>query len=340
MVRRHRHPAPIDFRPPPWLRSPHLQTLVAAFARRGAALRRHAAASVPSILATPDGDRLRVHWFRHGDGDRPVLVLLHGLTGCAAAPNILGPAAKAARRGLDVVRVDLRNASGPTPSLGIGHAGRSEDLRVVLEHVTATVPGAPIGIVAHSLGGNLALKAVAEYGHAPPPELRAVAAVSVPIDLDAAATRIDAAANLAYRRYFLRRLRRTLERRRQRSPELYGDIDLEGVDGIRAFDDAVVAPLCGFADARDYYRRSSAGPLLATIRVPTLLIQARDDPFIPFDSFRHHRGRTTETVRLLDTERGGHVGFLAAASVPDVDRWWAENRALGFVARATGAGRT
>lgn len=323
------------FRPPSWLRGGHRQTLWSNYAPRDtAAIERMRAGSTVEVIASGE-DRLRLHWWRGGERPRPLLIVLHGLTGCAGAPQVTSLAAKAAARGLDLLRVDLRNASGDTPSLHVGHAGRSEDLHAILAHVGRVAPGAPVAIVGYSLGGNVTLKALGELGDAAPPTLRAAAVVSVPIDLDAACTAIDRPDNRIYRHYFVRRLARTVRARARRHPEIYApiaDLDLDALGGIREFDERVVAPLCGFEGALDYYRRCSSIIRLPDIRVPTLMIAAQDDPFVPFAMYRRAPISDNPALRLLATGRGGHVGFWARAAGSDPDRFWAENRALDFVA--------
>ena len=323
------------FQPAALARGAHLQTMWANYAPRSPSASALARVAVASPLPTPDGDRLRVHWNRAEPRGRSVLIVLHGLTGCAASPQVIGIAAKGWARGFDVVRVDLRNASGDTQSTAIGHAGRSEDIRTVLDHVVERAPRSTICIVGYSLGGNVALKAMGEMSHSTPEQLRAVATISVPIDLDAACRRIDAATNIVYRTYFVRRLRSIVARRAERVAGRYRQINLAGVRTIRGFDEAVVAPLGGFDNAADYNARCSALQFIESIRVRTLLIQAQDDPFIPFDAYRDPRIGSNSAVTLLATARGGHTGFYAS-SPHDRDAFWAENRAVDFCAAAAG----
>lgn len=323
------------FVPPRWLRGGHAQTMWSSWAPRGRAGAVLAAASRAEII--PSGsDRLRLHRGPRPGPDAPVLIVLHGLTGCAGSPNVLGLAAKAHARGFETVRLDLRNATGDCPSRQIGHAGRSEDLVAVLDHITSGRPASPIAVAGFSLGGNVALKALGELGAAAPTALSAAAVISVPLDLDRATRRIDARDNWSYRRYFLRRLAATLRRRADADPDRYAGVRVPDSWSIRDFDDAIVAPLCGFRDAADYYARSSSLALLPEIRVPTLLIQATDDPFVPFETYRDRRVGGNPAVRLLATSRGGHVGFWAAGAGPDADRFWAEARAVDFLAARTG----
>jgi predicted alpha/beta-fold hydrolase len=321
-------PSP-EFRPPAWPKGGMGQTIWAHYAPRSAALSSLQATSRPEILATDDADHIRVHWNTGRAPDAPVLVLLHGLTGCAQSSQVLGLADKGLAAGFAIVRADLRNARGPTPSIGIGHAGRSEDVNTILDHVAARAPGRAIALIGFSLGGNVALKALGEMADQPRPELAAAVTISVPIDLSAACTAIDAAGNWIFRRYFVTRLKRIVERRRREGRGEYGGIDLRGVESIREFDGRLVAPLCGFDSAEDYYRRSSALAIIGEIRVPTLLIQAIDDPFIPFAAYEHASIAANSAVSLLTPQRGGHAGFWGRSGI-DSDRFWAEHRAIEF----------
>jgi len=325
------------FIPPQWLRGGHLQTIVPNKMRRHAAGRELASRSRGETIATADDDRISIHWSTSGGHPAAVLVVLHGLTGCAEADNVMAVAAKGRLAGFDVVRVDLRNSQGDHPSIGIGHAGRSEDLHSIIEHVGKKHPNVPIAVLAFSLGGNITLKALGEYGAEPPADLRAAAVISVPIDLDDACRAIDRTGNWIYRNYFLRRLSRRYQIRRDSHPDLFPDLDLSRISTIRAWDNAVVAPLSGFVDAEDYYSRSSALRVIHRVYVPSLIIHAQDDPFIPFDPFSRTKLQANESLQLISPKQGGHVGFFAERNgSSDPDRFWAENRALEFCAERVG----
>ncbi len=355
-----------------WRGNRHFQTIWANRIKRDPAGARLAARSTPAIIESEDGDLLRLYWSRHGgargphgpgdyshgqsqgrghdtvagpstdsagDTPYPVLVVMHGLTGCADADNVMATAAKGYALGFDVVRVDLRNTQADdAPSLGVGHAGRSEDLRATLRHLTEEEPGVPVTVLGFSMGGNITLKALGEYGEQPPETLRAVATISVPIDLEGACAAIDERReNWIYRTYFLRRLARRYLNAQQQRPDLFHPIDVDSIRGIRDWDNAVVAPLGGFKSAEDYYARNSAQNVLGSIRVPTLLIHAHDDPFIPFAPFETPAVRDNDWIRLLAPRQGGHVGFFSTQDIDsEPDRYWAENRALAFCAEAIG----
>lgn len=325
-----------------WRGNRHFQTIWANRIKRGPAGAQLAARSTSAIIESEDGDLLRLYWSRHGDADDtpyPLLVVMHGLAGCADAANVMATAAKGYALGFDVVRVDLRNTQADdAPSLGVGHAGRSEDLRATLRHLAEEEPGAPVAVIGFSMGGNITLKALGEYGGQPPETLRAVATISVPIDLDDACAAIDERReNWIYRTYFLRRLARRYLDARQQRPDLFHPIDVDSIRGIRDWDNAVVAPLGGFKNAEDYYARNSALNVLSSIRVPTLLIHAQDDPFIPFAPFETPAVRDNDWIRLLAPRQGGHVGFFSTQDIDgEPDRYWAENRAVAFCAEAVG----
>jgi len=325
-----------EFHPPAWPKGGMGQTIWANYAPRPTALRRLHATSRSEVLATPDGDHIRAHWNDGPKPGAPILVLLHGLTGCAQSSQVLGLAEKGLAAGFAIVRVDLRNALGETPSVGVGHAGRSEDINTILDHVTTHAPGRAVALIGYSLGGNVALKALGEMADRPRPELAAAVTISVPIDLSAACTAIDAADNWMFRRYFVTRLKRIVERRRREGRGEYGRIDLREVESIREFDGCLVAPLCGFDSAEDYYRHSIALRVIGDIRVPTLLIQAVDDPFIPFAAYENSSIDANPAVSLLATRHGGHAGFWARRGA-DSDRFWAEHRAVEFCQQQTSA---
>lgn len=320
------------FTPPAWLRDGRAQTIWSNYAPRSAAGQQLHGAARREVIPTADGDALRVHWTDSGSSPTaPVMLILHGLTGCASSGQVLGIAVKARRAGFRVIRADLRNAAGDTPSAGIGHAGRSEDIRTLLDHISKCAGDSPVSIVGYSLGGNIALKALGELGADARNRVSAVVAISVPIDLDHSCTSIDTGSNTIFRRYFLRRLGRLVAARQRAHPERYGGVEVEGVDSLREFDDRVVAALCGFESAEDYYARSSSLPWIPKIDVPTLLIHARDDPFVPFQPYEDPSIAANPRVTLLATQHGGHAGFWGRRGL-DHDRFWAEHRAVQYCA--------
>jgi predicted alpha/beta-fold hydrolase len=311
---------PFDFHPLPLLHNPHLQTLLAHFLRG----RAPALAAREHVVRLPDGDAVVLHdtappdW-RPGD---PVAVIAHGLTGSAASPMGVRLAAVLMRRGVRVVRLDLRGAGKALPlSRRTYHGGVSEDVRAALAEVHRSAPGSPISLIGLSLGGNVVLKLAGEAADRPVPGLARVAALAPPIDLERCAARLALPRNRFYEAFFLRELIADARARQRHFPDL-PPLPFPRRMTLRLFDDLYTAPRGGFADALDYYRRSSAHALVERIQVPTLVLTSRDDPFIAVEPFEALRAPGHVAVRVLP--HGGHLGFLGWDGAGGIR--WAERR--------------
>lgn len=273
--------------------------------------------------------RLDCHW-QAEPTLRPTLVLVHGLEGSSESPYILGTAEKAWRAGFSVVRMNVRNCGGTenlTPTLY--HSGLSGDLAAVVRHLVERQKQTEIHLAGFSMGGNMVLKLAGEWGAAPPAEVSSVAAVSPSLDLARSAEALEQPSNFLYEWHFLRGLKARLRRKARLFPGLYRIEGLRRIRTVREFDDAFTAPHFGFGRAENYYRQASALPLLGRVAVPTLILAARDDPFVPFDSFREPALCENRDIMLLAPDCGGHVGFLARRHTGE-DRYWAENRVVNF----------
>lgn len=319
------------FVPHPLLRNGHVMTIAGALLPR-----RPRAAPAPERRVFQVDSETRVlalcDWQRQRR-DAPVLVLLHGLCGSADSGYLRGTSDQAVAAGFNVVRLNFRNCGGTeawTPTLY--HSGLTADLAAVVRELAEVDGFARIAVAGFSLGGNAALKYAGELGAAAPAQLLGVAAVSPPIDLAACADAIDAGAlNRLYQRRFLAGLAAVIRTKAAHFPGRFDVSGLDAIRSIRGFDDRYTAPLSGFGDAVNYYRTCSAARLLDRVAVPLLIIAAADDPMIPPGPFRAAVQRRRERQQVVLTERGGHVGFVAAAALAgDRDRRWAENRVVQF----------
>jgi predicted alpha/beta-fold hydrolase len=322
------------FRPHPLFTSGHAQTLVAyAWPRRRTA---RALGSDEARLFEVEPDvRLLVRCRWHADRRaHPTLLLVHGLEGSSESIYMLGTALKAHRAGFNVLRLNIRTC-GDTLHLSatLYNSGMSQDLRAVIAELVERDQLTDIFLGGVSLGGNMSLKLAGEYGADFPRALRGVCAVSPSVELAASAARIEQRANWIYQRKFIRSLKRRMREAARLYPERYDTSELRRVRTLREFDELYTAPHGGFRDAADYYARSSALPLIASIQIPTLIIHAQDDPFIPFDSLRHPSVGANPNILLLAPEHGGHVGFVGDGETPGEDRFWAENRLIEFCMR-------
>jgi predicted alpha/beta-fold hydrolase len=280
---------------------------------------------------TPDGDFLDID-FMDGPVASPQLLVIHGLEGSSDRKYVRGLLALAATRSWRGVALNFRGCSGtPNRAPRLYHSGETSDLDWVIGELAKRDPGAPILPVGMSLGGNVLLKWLGEEGEHAADEVRAAAAISTPFDLAAAAEKMSRGASRLYTHFFLRTLKTKML---QKAEEYPGSLDVEAIDRAsnwRQYDDAATAPLHGFEDAADYWARSSSIHFLDRIRRPALLINAKDDPFIPATSLPMDAVERSQWLHAEFTEHGGHAGFIAG-SLPWRPVYWAEQRAVQFLA--------
>jgi hypothetical protein len=324
-----------DFVPPRLLRNPHLMTIAASFWRRRFP---RLPAGVPRLFEVEPGSRVRgaCHW-QQEPREHPTLVLLHGLEGSSESGYMLGAAEKAYVAGFNVVRLNQRNCGGTeelTPTLY--HSGLSGDIRAVLLELIGTDGLPELFPCGFSMGGNLVLKMAGEFGDAAPPEIRGFVAVAPAFDLAACADALCAPRNFVYQRHFVTGLKRRMRLKARLFPDRYPIDGMRGIHSVREFDDVITARFCGFASAEDYYARSSALQLVGAIRRPTLILTAKDDPFVPFASFGSASLGANPNITFIATEYGGHCAFISREQ--GEERFWAERRIVEFCARNAGVG--
>ena len=308
-----------QFQPPLLLRNGHVQTLL-----RSMLPGRSRVAFQRERLELDDGDFLDLDWQRTGHGR--VAILSHGLEGSSTQTYMLGMAAALNAAGWDVLAWNFRGCSGePNRLLRFYHSGETGDLAAVVRHATRS--HARIALVGFSLGGNVLLKYLGEGAH---PAVIGAAAISAPVDLASCARAADERiGNRIYLRRFLASLRAKIESKARQFP---GRLEVNAIHSVRSFadfDERYTAPLHGFRDAEDYWARSSARPLLPRIAVPTLLLNARNDPLLAPPAFPWAEAEASPHFFFEAPASGGHVGFL------DLSRGiepWTERRVTGFFA--------
>ncbi len=319
------------FKPAWWLKNCHLQTIYPSLFRQ--------TVSPPDYrrerLCTPDGDFIDVDFC--GAGRQPIVILLHGLTGSSQSGYIKGLQTVLHRRGLRSAAINFRGCSGQSNNRArCYHSGETEDVDFLFQTLRQREPGTPIAAAGFSLGGNVLLKWLGEQDRNP--DLFAAVAVSVPLVLGICATKLDYGFSKLYRASLLKELRSYMaaklshldaigrETDRQKIEALG---DLSTIQSFWQYDDRVVAKLHGFKNVHDYYSRSSSRQYLKEINVPTLLIQAADDPFMTEEVLP----RPEELSPYVQTEitlSGGHVGFITG-SVPFKPRYWLDERIPEFL---------
>lgn len=269
--------------------------------------------------------------------NHPTIILLHGLNGSSDAHYMRGIAAKAFTRGMNVLRLNQRNC-GRTEHLssGLFHSGLTADAKHVIEELTEVDGIGAIAVAGYSLGGNLALKLAGEYGDAPPPALKAVAAVSPILEISACVDALERPGNWIYQWNFVHELKARMKRKDRHWPGRFDLSHLGSVKTVREFDEMFTAPHFGFAGAEDYYHRASAMRIIDRVCLPALVITSDDDPFVPSQPFRDPLVTGNPHITLHLCAHGGHCGFVGPRSGED-DGYWAEGWIVSFFLEHTQA---
>lgn len=312
-----------SYRPPRGFRSGHVQSIYPSLFR-----------VVPGVrynrerIETPDGDFLDLDWCTGTPGDR-LVVVSHGLEGSSEGSYVRGMVRAFRKAGWDCLAWNLRGCSGQDNlKLRTYHSGATDDLATVLSYVARTRRYRSIVLTGFSLGGNLTLKYLGERGRDFEAPVRKAVVFSAPSDLEAASRSLARSDNWIYMQKFLATLRGKVEAKRLQYPGELPAIDLRQVRSFRQFDDIFTAPSNGFVDAMDYWRSCSANRFVGNIGVPTLLVNARNDPFLAPECFPIGAAEDSSDFFLEAPEHGGHVGFVRFGRD---GLYWSEQRALEFV---------
>jgi uncharacterized protein len=309
----------------PLFRNPHFATIAGNFATRTLDEARFPVES--KFYRTEPDVQVLVHEQRPATPALGEIVMVHGLEGSSAAGYARSMSQLALESGYATHRTNLRSCGG-TESVckTMYHAGLTGDTKVILRELRK-LHSDPIFLVGYSLGGNVSLKLAGELGDEAADLLAGVCAVSTPIDLAACVRQMSRRQNWLYESRFLKRLK---QRIRDRAKTLPGVYDLALVDRARSvyeFDDLITARQFGFGTADNYYGTQSSNQFLDRIRVPTLIVQAKDDPLIPFEIFNHPGISTNPYIRLLAPDHGGHLGFISNQA----PRFWVDRIILEFI---------
>jgi uncharacterized protein len=311
-----------SYRAPFLCSNPHVQTVIPTVFRKveGVTYQRRR-------IETPDGDFLDLDF--SSVGSKRLAIVLHGLEGDSTRPYMKGMVKALNQGGWDAAALNFRGCSGePNRKLRMYHSGETEDLATVISHIESSGMYSALALVGSSLGGNVILKYLGERGGATPSLIKAAVTISVPCDLKACSVRLGEFSNRPYLKRFLRMLRRKIQAKQLIMPESINDIGYERIRLLGEFDDRYTAPMHGFRDANDYYEKGSSKPFLPDISIPTLLINAADDPFLSTTCYPVEEAKTNPNLFLETPRHGGHVGFMAFNRN---GRYWSETRAVSFL---------
>ncbi len=314
------------FKPAWWLGNAHAQTIYPVLARRLTA-----PIDIRERFELPDGDFIDLSWAVNGlNSETPLVVLLHGLGGDVASPNVAGLLQSFNRRGWRGVFMHFRGASHESNRLPRAyHSGFTGDLDCLLQALAVREPHTKKAIVGVSLGGNVLLKWLGEQGSQS--LVQAATAVSVPFDLQRVTERVKKGFSRVYQAYFLRCLRQIFERKREQHGDLLPPAtkDMDLLRCFLAFDEQIIAPLYGYPNAHAYYREASSRKYLGNIKTPTLIIHALDDPMMTPEAIPQD-GELSEAITFELSRKGGHVGFIEG-NVPGKPIYWLDQRISAFL---------
>ena len=319
---------PSVFRPHPWFRGGHLQTIAAFFLPRRIEL----PAAEERLVEVEPGVSVLCHC--HWQKDRRALTLLvvHGLEGSSESQYMMGMARSGLAAGMNVVRMNQRNCGGMDHwAATLYNSSRSADVAAVARSLLERDGIPAFVLVGFSMGGNLVLKLAGEWGSDGPAEFHGVVAVCPAVNLAAGADALHEPANRIYEYYFLLQLFRRFRRKVKLFPSNFDASRLRGVRTLRDFDDRVTAYYCGFTGADDYYDRAAAAHVIDRIARPTLVIHAANDPFIRILPATHQALLSNPNITYIETEDGGHCAFIAERGAdPTYDGRWAEHEVVEF----------
>ncbi len=279
-------------------------------------------------IPTPDGDVLDIDWLKK-PGAKSCLIITHGLEGSSRSPYVMGLARAMAQQGLDIAAWNFRGCGGTTNRTSLMyHSGATYDLHTIVSFVDSLSQYQNIYIAGFSLGGNMVLKYLGEQVFPIPPTVSRAIAFSVPCDLAACSEALARPSNALYMKRFLKLLRAKIRAKMEALPGTISDEGYESLKNFRDFDDRYTAPIHGFRDANDYWQRNHCKQFLPDIRIPTLLINAGDDPFLSASAYPTAEALASQHFYFEQPKYGGHCGFVAfnRQSV-----YWSEQRAAEFL---------
>jgi predicted alpha/beta-fold hydrolase len=314
-----------DYRPPYLLANGYVQSILPSLVRRIDCTHFQR-----ERLNTDDGDFLDLDWSRVSSSSmgKTLLIISHGLEGHSRRPYVAGIARDANIQGWDALAWNFRSCSGEmNKTLRFYHSGATEDLQRVIEHAHE-LGYQHIHLVGFSMGGNLSLLHVGRQGRDLPAYIKSVVAFSVPCDLAASSRRLAERKNKIFMWRFLKDLRIKIDAKALDFPEDVSIDDYHQIKNFQQFDDRYTAPIHGFDSAADYWASSSCKPVLKDIRIPALLVNALNDPFLPESCFPFEEAQQSEWLSLEVPRSGGHVGFI---ELNNRQAYWMEKRVVEFV---------
>ncbi len=310
-----------SYRAPLWIGGKHAQTIIPALFRKVEGI-----TYTRERIETEDKDFLDIDWSKKGH--ERLVIISHGLEGSTRQPYALGMGRMFNQHGWDSLAWNFRSCSGEiNRSKLLYHAGITGDLKHVIFHALATYPYKEIMLIGFSLGGNITLKYIGDECDNLPPQITKACTFSVPCDLYACIRSLSSGINRVYLNRFLVTLKAKMLKKAAMFPDVFAGIDIEKIQDFIDFDNKITAPFYGFKDATHYYVSCSSKHSIRKIRIPTLIVNAQNDPFLHPACFPHEECQRSSCVYFESPYDGGHEGFIKR-SLHGV--YWSEERAIFF----------
>lgn len=308
------------YKTPLFFGNSHIQTVLPTLFRRVSGV-----TYTRERIETPDSDFIDIDISSVNSGR--VIVLSHGLEGDSGRHYMKGMVRAFNRRGWDAVAFNFRGCSGePNRRIETYHSGKTEDLHIVIEHLIKTRNYRAVSLAGFSLGANLTLKYVGERGKNILPQIKSAVGISAPCDLASSAIELHKRKNRIYAKRFLVSLIKKVREKEHMLPDGITR-DYRSIKTLRDFDNAFTAPVNGFRDAADYWERCSCRRYIAGTAIPTLILNAKDDPILGPGCFPYEEASNNSNLFLEVTEKGGHMGFITFGRNGE---FWHETRTAEF----------
>ncbi len=264
-------------------------------------------------------------------GSNRIVILIHGLEGSSDSNYIKTMVQELNKANFDAVAFNMRGCSGePNKLLSSYHSGKTEDLAEIIQFLETNFNYTKISIVGYSLGGNLTLKFMGEFAQKMPDSICNAVGISVPCDLEGSVKSISKVENKIYMNGFLKTLKKKAEEKSKQFPAFNIAIEnIKKATNFYEFDDLFTAPIHGFANAKDYWIKSSCKQYLSNIKTPTLLISAKDDPFLNESCHPIKESKDNRNFTFIQTRYGGHLGFISGFNI--YKQRWIEKKIINFI---------
>lgn len=312
----------MDYRAPYFFKNGHIQSIYPSLFRKV-----NDQFMVRERIDIEDGDFLDLDWCR--GGSRRLVIMSHGLEGHSRRPYIVGMAKALVNAGWDTLAWNFRSCGGSmNRHLRFYHSGAIEDLHRVVDFAEQSGAYDEIALIGFSMGGNLSLVYLGAESISANPMVKKAVVYSVPCDLSASAEQLALPQNRIYMKRFLKDLKVKMQEKKKMFPDLLDLTDYESIKNFQQFDDRYTAPIHGFKNAEHYWSDCSSRRYIKNINVPTLIVNAKDDPFLANECYPHQEVDLNPHVELETPETGGHVGFV---SFNKDNVYWSEKRAVAFL---------